>query len=68
MILLLFWPCLAEIYILLVTYTVQLYQTGFDQSVSLMFVSEMQLLLFLPFLFHNKVSISVDTGILIFLT
>lgn len=38
------------------------------QSAALMFISEMQLLLFLPFLFHNKVSISIDTGILIFLT
>jgi len=52
-----------------VIYTVQLYQMiGFDQLVAIMFVSEVQLLLFLPLLFHNKVSISVGTGILICLT
>lgn len=39
-----------------------------SQSVAIMFVSAMQLLLFLPFLFHNKVSISIGTEILSFLT
>lgn len=69
-------PSLQVLLIFFMMFSRNLYSPGYlcssalpdwfwPQSFAIMLVSEMQLLRFLPFLFHNKVSISAGTRILI---